>query len=292
MIINNVTQEQVKKIREALMPDSQKNGINFKTILNLEKQPTNNSTGTQFQGQLNNYTTASEFQGKSIPPQLKGQANSRFLGEVNNYSTVSQLQQRPNNNVITRQFQRQSNAQDTDKFNMIFPIPRNNSMLGQINSNEVNNNYPNAMNQNQLINNRNSSYNSNNNDVQSLIRELISMEKISRDRMHEHNLKQEEINNWFRNSVHRQEQYILWFQRTVGELKNMNKDLQKDISIHEKRLKYQEKLTEEIYNWVKNRFPNVSEKHPIGLKKKIKYHLLLLNLNLLKILIILIILNI
>ena len=49
------------------------------------------------------------------------------------------------------------------------------------------------------------------------------------------------------------------------ELKNMNKEFKKDVSIHEKKLEYQKKLTEEIYKAVKSRFP---EKHPEDSKRK------------------------
>ena len=268
LIINNVSQEQVQKIRDELMQTSQNNGINYMTILNLEEKPTNNLSGTQSQGQLNYYTTPSKFQGISTPPPpSEEQANSRIFGEVNNYSTVSQLQQRSNNNMISPQFENKM-VTESNKCNMIFPISTDNYILDQINSNEVNNNYLNMMNQNQSINNnanlnnlednRNSSYNPNDNYFKSLIEQLVSMEKKSTERMDEFSLKQEGLNNWFRNSS-------LWLQKTVGELKIMNEELKKDVAIHEKRMEYQAKFTEKICEWIKSRFP---EKHPEDSKRK------------------------
>ena len=81
-----------------------------------------------------------------------------------------------------------------------------------VTQNDILSDYPNMMNQNQSINNinlnnlennRNLSFNPNDNYFKSLIGQLESIEKKSSERFKEHNLKQEELINWFRNFVQR-----------------------------------------------------------------------------------------
>mgnify|MGYP006916275838 FL=1 len=81
-----------------------------------------------------------------------------------------------------------------------------------VTQNDILSDYPNMMNQNQSINNinlnnlednRNLSFNSNDNYFKSLIGQLESIEKKSSERFKEHNLKKEELINWFRNFVQR-----------------------------------------------------------------------------------------
>ena len=151
-----------------------------------------------------------------------------------------------------------------------FPnIQKQDSMLGQINSYEVDN-YQNMMNKNKSKNNsnlnifeekKNSSYNSDNEFFKSLLERAISIEQKLSERMDEHNLKQDYLNNWFKNSVQRQEVCI-------QELRTMNEKLEKDLSIQKDRLKNQEKLSKEMIMWLKSRFPDVPKKMPEDTKKK------------------------
>lgn len=274
-LINNVSNEEVQKIRNELMPKPQENGINYMTIFELKEQSNKYPTTSQFQGKVNNYVTA---------PTLQGQTNSEFQGKVNNYSTAFQLQLQPNNYVTAPQFQRQSNAYMTasllqekqndyeiQQVRQDFPnIQKKEPMLSQINSYEYDNDYQNMMNKNKSKNNsnlnifeekKNSSYNSDNEFFKSLLERAISIEKKLDERMDEYNLKQEYLNNWFKNSVQRQEQHNLRQEVCIQELKTMNEKL-------ENRLKNQEKLSKEMIMWLKSRFPDVPKKMPEDTKKK------------------------